>query len=294
MKAAMSLLQGSKPESSNTNNDTKKCKYVIPSSEKKREIKSKYCNIITEQKEYIQKSFQKSLDEYSGKLIDNFTSDDFMNFINKNIFDYLVPIFDENKHSQYALLIDMEDIIVETLSAAIKSSDNSINEQSLYDAFVLLLSQKVDNTTPVVQKQQGGANRKLPPGAFADLHDLYDFFGPKKPTQSPQSQPAQSQSQPAQSGFTQNPIYQQPQYQQYQQYQPYPMQYANVPTQLYPPYSNNNNNNNDVPIPSTADENKVISDVSEFLKKNIDGKTVNSEILSIIKKTLNDAINEKS
>ena len=179
---AMSFLQGLNPASSNTNNVTKKCKYVIPSSEKKKEIKSKYCKIITEQKEYIQKSFQKSLNEYSGKLIDNFTSDDFMNFINKNIFDYLVPIFDENKHSQYALLIDIEDIIVETLLSVVKGSDNSIDEKSLYDSFVLLLSKKVDDTTPNIEipnveipNDQQGENSK--PQKLNDNFIKYDDRG---------------------------------------------------------------------------------------------------------------------
>jgi hypothetical protein len=316
----MSLVNGITQMSGNGKNVTKKCKPVIYSREKRKKVLSEYCKIITEQKEYIAQTFQKSFQEYSEKQFDDFNTTQFMEFVHKNIFEYLDPIFESSKTAQYAVLIDMQDIIVECMVDAVKDKSQVNDEQSIYEGFTKALSSKINALTPTKTQeviQRGGEvtapteNVNKPTKNVNDKFLKFDeqgnFLGfnerrvdhaknvvrqlmGKKPlpkeSSSPMQQYQQQQYQPQQ-----YPIQQYPQQQYQQLQQPIGLPVAQL---VQPDYQVEQSiisptNTNML----STDEQKVLGDVVDFFPKNSDKSIVNSQILEIIKKTLNDVITEK-
>jgi hypothetical protein len=307
----MSLVNGIAQMSGNGKNVTKKCKPVIYSREKRKKVLSEYCKIISEQKEYIAQTFQKSFQEYSEKQFDDFNTTQFMDFIRKNIFEYLDPIFKGSNTAQYAVLIDMQDIIVECMAVAIPDKSQVNDKKSIYKGFTEALSSKIKALTPTKTQevmQDGGAPfmdpkliQNIKDKAIKELKDKSGYTGLQKMF----NKELQQQNQQLQQQNQQYPIYQQyPQQQypiqQYPIYQQYPQQQYQqlqqpiglpVAQLVQPDYKVEQSiisptNTNSL----STDEQKVLGDIVDFFPKNSDKSIVNSQILEIIKKTLNDVI----
>jgi len=353
-------LLGAIGKRNNTQNVTRKCKPVIYSSEKRKKVLSEYCKIITEQKDFIAQKFKASFDNYSEQVFNDFDKDKFMEFIHENIFDYLDTIFIGSENSQFALLNELKDVIVDCMYDAMMETPGS---NDLLKSFKECLSKNINNTIPVIDQtsiQQGGAPfmdpkliQNIKDKSIKQLKDMSGYTGLKKMfnkelqeqnqqlqqqnkelQQQIQQYQRQNQQYPQQMQQLQQQIQQyQQQIQQYQrqnqqypqqnqqlqqQMQEYPQQMQQYPQQMqqyqqqmqeYPQQIQHQQQNQQQNqqyqqpvyaepisnIPSQAistDHQKVLGDVVDFFPKNSDIQTVNSKILEIIKKTLNDVINK--
>jgi len=250
------------------NNTTKKCKIEVPDDTKKKQMAIEYCKIISNNKQNIQNAFLKSFQEYSKQMFTDFKPQDFIDFAQNNIFEYLKPIFQDNRYTQYAFLIDLKPLITEILFTSIRGEiQKGSNANTIYDIFMKNLRERGNKKTSMLKRMgkmigmSGGAN------------------GPNSvQSQIPTFMPMQMQQNPYQF-MQQYPPYnafQQPQ-QQYMQFQP----------PLPPNQPNSGSSSLNL---SEKDEIKKINEVAEFFKKDVDGNTVNSKILEIIKDTMKKVI----
>jgi hypothetical protein len=247
---------------SSNNNKTQKCKVEVPDDTKKKQMAIEYCKIISNNKETIQNAFLKSFQEYSKQMFTDFKPQDFIDFAHNNIFEYLKPIFQDNRYTQYAFLIDLKPLITEILFTSIRGEiQKGSNANTIYDGFMKNLRERGNKKTSMLKRlgkmvgMSGGANGQP---------DFMPMLMQQNPYQFMQQYPPYN-------------AFNQPQQQQYMQLPPNP-----------PP---NQPNSGSSPLKlSEKDEIKKLNEVADFFKKDVDGNTVNSEILEIIKDTMKKVI----
>jgi hypothetical protein len=244
------------------NTRTQKCKVEVPDDTKKKQMAIEYCKIISNNKQSIQNAFLKSFQEYSKQMFTDFKPQDFIDFAHNNIFEYLKPIFQDNRYTQYAFLIDLKPLITEILFTSIRGEiQKGSNANTIYDIFMKNLRERGNKKTSMLKRMgkmvgmSGGANGQ------------------------PAFMPIQMQ---------QNPY----QFMPMQQYPPYNAFNQQQYMQLQPPNPPPNQpNSSSSPLKlSEKDEIKKLNEVADFFKKDVDGNTVNSKILEIIKDTMKKVI----
>jgi hypothetical protein len=280
------------------NNSTKKCKLEFTDEEKKKRMLIEYCKIISKNQNHVEDAFLKSFQQYSNEMFNNFNPKEFISFVQNHIIEYLKPAFEDNRFTQYAFMIDLKPLITEILTSIIReeikktanSKERNLDTTKIYNIFIERLRERANSKTIFLKK-------------IAKTFKIFGGQSTPGQTQQPQQYLYYPQTQQPQQYMyypqTQQPqqyLYY-PQTQQSQQYMYYPQtqQYPSFITPSIPKISNasntsiQNNNMNSVNI-SEKDEIKKITEVANFFKKNIDGNTVNDEILEIIKDTLRKAL----
>jgi hypothetical protein len=248
---------------SSNNNKTQKCKVEVPDDTKKKQMAIEYCKIISNNKETIQNAFLKSFQEYSKQMFTDFKPQDFIDFAHNNIFEYLKPIFQDNRYTQYAFLIDLKPLITEILFTSIRGEiQKGSNANTIYDSFMKNLRERGNKKTSMLKRlgkmvgMSGGANGQP---------DFMPMLMQQNPYQFMQQYPPYN-------------AFNQPQQQQYMQLQP-----------PNPPPNQSNSGSSPLKL-SEKDEIKKLNEVADFFKKDVDGNTVNSKILEIIKDTMKNVI----
>jgi hypothetical protein len=244
------------------NNKTQKCKVEVPDDTKKKQMAIEYCKIISNNKETIQNAFLKSFQEYSKQMFTDFKPQDFIDFAHNNIFEYLKPIFQDNRYTQYAFLIDLKPLITEILFTSIRGEiQKGSNANTIYDGFMKNLRERGNKKTSMLKRlgkmvgMSGGANGQPDFMPMLMQQNPYQFM------------------------------------QQYPPYNAFPQQQQQQYMQLPPnPPPNQPNSGSSSLNLSEKDEIKKLNEVADFFKKDVDGNTVNSEILEIIKDTMKKVI----
>ena len=247
---------------SSNNNKTQKCKVEVPDDTKKKQMAIEYCKIISNNKETIQNAFLKSFQEYSKQMFTDFKPQDFIDFAHNNIFEYLKPIFQDNRYTQYAFLIDLKPLITEILFTSIRGEiQKGSNANTIYDGFMKNLRERGNKKTSMLKRlgkmvgMSGGANGQPDFMPMLMQQNPYQFM------------------------------------QQYPPYNAFPQQQQQQYMQLPPnPPPNQPNSGSSSLNLSEKDEIKKLNEVADFFKKDVDGNTVNSEILEIIKDTMKKVI----
>ena len=274
------------PTTGINNNTTKKCKLEFTTFEKRKRMLTEYCKIISKNQSYIETAFLKSFEKYSSQMFNNFNPKDFITFVQNNIIEYLKPIFQDNRFTQYAFMIDLKPLVTEILIDVIReeiktnSSKKINNIMYTYD----LDTNKVYNRFLERLRERGNTKTSF----LKKMENAVKIFG---------GQPTNIQSQ--MSNMTAYPFYPMQQPPNMNAYPFYPMQQPplsypiqQVPLSNMTPGSAQTNKSNSVNA-IEKDEIKKITEVAEFFKKDIDEKTVNTEILEIIKNTFNKALESR-
>jgi hypothetical protein len=319
-------------QTSSNNNDgktvTRKCKPVILSKRKREEILRTYCKIIRDQTGFIAETFQKSFQKYSEQLFEHFDKDKFMEFIHDNIFEYLDTIFKGSNHSQFALLHELKDVIVDCMYNA----KNVTSGSDLLTRFKEYLSKKINDTIPVeindtipveindtipvediTQNLEGGGTtpfmhpkliQNIKDKAIKQLKDMSGYTGLQKIfNKELQEQNKELQQQNQQLQQQNQQLQQQYQYPQYQeeipQAQPiYPevqvdKDISNDTSTVFNPTQLESNQN--VPTTNTnalsTDGEKLLGDLVTF-SKDTDYETLNKKIQEIVIKRMYVVIKE--
>jgi hypothetical protein len=283
-----------------------KCKPTFTPEEKKKRMLIEYCKIISKNQQYIEHAFQKSFEQYSSQLTDNLNTNKFMDKIQEIIMNYLIEVFNGNKFTQKALLMDLKPIITEKLKISINfSKDEPLNSDDIYKKFMENLRGLTNNYRTTTKAQIGGAgpneqssiSKNVAPATFTGVTDKNpsDPNPPAYPlsysyTTSPQPQlPIENMQEYVNQYMSQNmPLYMQ--------------QYVPLYMQQYMPVAQPVNPSNELipqaqPINSSDepknDDIQALNEVVEFFKKDTDKDTVNQEILDIIETTITKVLEKR-
>ena len=144
--ALLSALTSSTSSKERDPGEKQKCKVELLPSDKIDRMIVEYCKIISQNNEGIKKAFLDNLTDYLKQLSDK--GSDFYKELNasveKTIIDYLIDIFKKNNFVQYALLVELKEIIIGNLYYSImffKNQDIKLNLDIVFNKFKELISE---------------------------------------------------------------------------------------------------------------------------------------------------------